>query len=91
MAIYSIGLIAFVLCHPALSFAEWHGLFDATWMKVATLLFITSILFHAWVGMWTILTDYVKPYAIRFLLDVLIFLALIACFFWALLILWSFN
>jgi succinate dehydrogenase / fumarate reductase membrane anchor subunit len=89
MAIYSIGLVAFIVCHPELSYAEWHGLFTATWMKVATLLTLLAVMFHAWVGMWTIFTDYVKCFVLRNVLYVLVLIMLAACFLWALLILWS--
>jgi succinate dehydrogenase / fumarate reductase membrane anchor subunit len=89
MAFYSVGLIAYVVATPNLSFAEWHGLFSQGWMKVATLLVILCLLFHAWVGMWTVYTDYVKPFVIRCLLNTITFFALAACFFWGLMILWS--
>ncbi|RDI42727.1 succinate dehydrogenase, hydrophobic membrane anchor protein [Aquicella lusitana] len=89
MAIYSIGLVAYLLCNPGLSFAEWHTLFSHTWMKVATILFLVSILFHAWVGMWTIFTDYVHSFPLRTILHALVLLLLAACFIWGILILWS--
>ena len=49
MAVYSCGLIAYLVCHPGLSFTEWHGLFAQQWMKVFTLLFILALMFHAWI------------------------------------------
>ena len=89
MTIYSLFLIGYILFHAELSFAEWHSLFAHNGMKIATLLFITSLLFHAWVGMWTIFTDYIKPFVIRSVLNLLVLLMLAACFFWGILILWS--
>jgi succinate dehydrogenase / fumarate reductase membrane anchor subunit len=89
MAIYSLGLVSYLLLHAGISFTEWHSLFSMQWMKVATMLFIVAILFHAWVGMWTVLTDYAKPFIIRIILNGLIFFILIACFFWGLSILWG--
>lgn len=89
LALYSIGMFVFFCRHTDLAFYEWHNLFSALWMKVATLLFVLSLLFHAWIGMWTILTDYVKPFWLRFILHSLILLALISFFFAALLILWG--
>lgn len=89
MAFYFAGLFAYFLMHPDLSFAEWHHLFSGVGMKVATLLCVASVLIHAWIGMWTIMTDYVNIFAIRFILYVGILLLLVACFFWALLILWG--
>jgi succinate dehydrogenase / fumarate reductase membrane anchor subunit len=87
MAVYSIGMIAYFLMHSSVDFAGWHSLFAHTWMKVGTLLFVASLLLHAWVGMWTVFTDYAKGFAVT--LNVFVFLALAACFFWALLILWG--
>ncbi len=89
MAVYSIFLICYVVSTPDLSFAEWHGLFSQVWMKVATVVVVICLLYHAWIGMWTIYTDYVKPWVVRCVLNVLTFFLLFACFFWALMILWS--
>lgn len=89
MAIYSISLIGYIVLHSDLSYGEWHMLFSHTWMKVATILVLFCMLTHAWVGMWTIFTDYVKCFAIRSVLHVLVLLSLAACFIWGLLILWS--
>jgi succinate dehydrogenase / fumarate reductase membrane anchor subunit len=89
MAVYSLGLIIYIVSNPGLSFAEWHTLFSYTGVKIATILFLACLLFHAWVGMWTIFTDYVKPYILRSILHVFVLLMLAACFIWGLMILWS--
>jgi succinate dehydrogenase / fumarate reductase membrane anchor subunit len=89
MAVYSIGLVIYVVSNPELSFAEWHGIFAETWVKVATLLFVLALAFHAWIGMWTIFTDYVKNFVVRAVLSLATILMLTACFFWAFMILWS--
>lgn len=89
MAVYSICLVTYIVCTPGLTFAEWHGLFAHTWMKIATILVISGMLFHAWIGMWTVFTDYVKPFVLRSVLSFFVVLILVACFFWGVLILWS--
>ena len=89
MAVYSIMLVSYLVLHVGLTFPEWRVLFTHSWMKIATIFFLLSVMFHAWVGMWTIFTDYVKPYILRSLLNVLTILTLSACFLWALMILWS--
>jgi succinate dehydrogenase / fumarate reductase membrane anchor subunit len=89
MAVYSLALIFYLLLHSGLSFAEWHSLFSHQWMKVATILFILALIMHAWIGLWTIFTDYVKPFVLRSILNVLVLLMLSACFVWGVLILWS--
>lgn len=89
MAIFSTWLLGYLICHPGISFAEWHSFFSYQIVKVACILFIVSILYHAWIGMWTIFTDYVKCTLIRTILESVMLLMLLACFFWGVLILWS--
>lgn len=86
---YMLGIFFYFTAHPQLSYGEWHYLFSHHWMKIATLIFVLSLLFHAWVGVWTIFTDYVKPFVLRAILNSAVLLILVACFFWAILILWS--
>jgi succinate dehydrogenase / fumarate reductase membrane anchor subunit len=93
MSIYTIGLILFLIMHPGttrtVEFTDWHLLFTHGWMKLATLLCVLSLVFHAWVGMWTVFTDYIKLFWLRFILELVVFLALILFFFAALLIVWG--
>lgn len=89
MAIYTLGMLGYFAFHPSLSFAEWHSLFSYTWMKTATIILLMGLLLHAWVGMWTIFTDYVKPACLRAALEYLVILMLVACLIWGIMILWS--
>ncbi len=89
IAAFTIGLIGWMVCHPDLSFAEWHNLFAQSWMKVATILSLLAIMAHAWIGIWTIFTDYVKCTVLRAALNVVVFLSLAACFIWCVRILWG--
>lgn len=89
MTFYLFGISIYLVLHPDLSFLEWHSLFAQIWLKIATMLFLLCVLGHAWVGIWTIFTDYVKNAPVRVFLNILVFFFLLACFFWGLLILWS--
>ena len=89
MAIYSVGMILYFFSHPNLDFIDWRALFSHVGMKVATILFVAAMLYHTWVGMWTVMTDYIKPFLLSMIMHVLVLLTLTACFFWALEILWS--
>ena len=89
MALYIVFFVSYLCCHSHLTFAEWHGLFAFLSMKVATILFLLAVLYHAWIGIWTILTDYVKIFVLRCILNSLVLLMLFACFFWGFMILWS--
>lgn len=88
LATYSIGLIAYIILHPEITYTVWHDLFAHSWMKVLTLLAAGALLWHAWIGIWTVFTDYIKIAPLRALLNILVILAEIALFFWVLLILW---
>lgn len=89
MAAYSIVLILYFVLHPELSYAEWHNLFAMQFVKVFTILFIFLLMLHAWLGIWTVFTDYVKCFVIRTILNFFVLLMLFACFFWGISILWS--
>lgn len=89
MAIYTIGIVFFLAFHPDLEYSNWHALFAHSGMKIATIIVLLSLLYHAWIGMWTIFTDYIKPYLLRLLLNVIVILALIVFFFAGLSILWG--
>jgi len=89
MAVYVIGLLIYFVLHPEITYYDWHNLFTYLWMKAATLLFFLSLLVHAWVGMWTIFTDYVTCPVARLTLNTIVFFALTGFFFAALLILWG--
>lgn len=88
MLVYCILFFIWFLTQE-LTFKIWHDLFALQAMKVATILFISSLLFHAWIGIWTVLTDYVKILWLRAILNSLILFSLFACFFWGMFILWS--
>lgn len=49
--------IAWVLL-AGVSYTEWKSLFEATWMRVFSLMALLSLGAHAWIGIWSVLTDY---------------------------------
>ena len=85
---YAIFIFIYLLDHPSLTYSTWHSLYDNIWMRIATIIVTISILWHAWIGLWTVFTDYVKVKGVRLLLEVLVILALLAYFIWVLEILW---
>jgi succinate dehydrogenase / fumarate reductase membrane anchor subunit len=85
---YTLLLLGAVLFTAELNYGTWAGLFANVWMKVATLLAIIALIWHAWVGVRDIYMDYVKPTGARLVLQVATVLALIAYACWAVIILW---
>jgi succinate dehydrogenase / fumarate reductase membrane anchor subunit len=89
LAAYVLFLAGFFLTHSSVDFFGWQDLFANNWMRVFSVLALLSLALHAWVGLWTVTTDYVKPVAVRLAVQVVIILALAAYFFWGVEILWG--
>ncbi len=77
LALYSIFIIGFFLITPEVTYDAWHGLFSNLAVKIFTLLALACIAVHARIGLWQVLTDYVKDQflrsAILFVLNVMAF------------------
>ena len=89
MLFYVCFLFAFFVGHTDLTYLRWHQLFASVWMQVSTMAVVFLMLVHAWIGIWTIGTDYIKCHVIRTIYDFCVFSALVAYFFWILKIIWS--
>ena len=90
MAIYSIGMVIFFALHPDVTYTDWYNLFSSLSVKVITLIVILSLLWHAWIGIWTVVTDYIKCSILRLTINSIVLLVLVALFFAGLFILWGF-
>ncbi len=88
MAIYSIIAVVVFLSSKNITYSVWRDLFSQGWMRVATLLFIASLAWHAWVGVRDILMDYIKAAGLRLALEVLVLLTIAAYVGWTIQILW---
>lgn len=86
IGLYAIGLIIYVFNHADMTFATWQQLFSHMWMKIATIIALVSVLWHAWIGLWTVFTDYVKCKKLRLVLEVIVCLLLVFYLIWTLMI-----
>lgn len=86
--IYAIFILVFLFTHHPISYEQWHSLFTYLAMKIFTLLVIFSVLWHAWIGVGTIFTDYIKNKPVRLALETIVCLLLVAYFIWAIEFLW---
>ena len=68
-AVYMLLFILFSLFHflldPPHDYLAWHGWMRNPGISVATLVFFTALLLHAWVGVRDVVMDYVHPLALR--------------------------
>ena len=88
IAVYSVIVLAVVLLGRPLSYPVLKDLFAHGWMRVATLLFMVCLVWHAWVGVRDILMDYVKPDGLRLALQVATLLLLAGYLGWTVQVLW---
>ena len=88
LLVYTLILLGAVIFGPPLSYGTWAGLFSSVWMKVASLLAVVALIWHAWVGVRDIYMDYIKPTGVRLFLQVTTVLALVGYACWAAIILW---
>lgn len=79
---YVIFVLGFFLLNQPVTFVQWYELFASLAMRIYTLLTLIALLAHTWIGMWTILTDYIKPVWLRLLAEIGIILALFVYLFW---------
>lgn len=86
--IYTVFLIIFLLIHHPISYLQWYTFFNHLIVKIITLIVIFSILWHAWIGIWTIFTDYIKSKLLRLTLETTVFLLLVSYLIWAVDCLW---
>src|SRR5436190_15117512 len=88
MAVYSIIAVCVLIPSRPITYAVWRDLFAQGWMRVATLLFMVSLAWHAWVGVRDILMDYVQPAGLRLSLQVGTLLVIASYVGWTIQILW---
>jgi succinate dehydrogenase / fumarate reductase membrane anchor subunit len=96
LAAYVVFLLGFIVCNPGLGYAEWKGLFSNNLMRIFSLLTLLALSVHAWVGMWTISTDYLTQMAlgkwstvVRFLFQAVCGVVMFAFFVWGVQIFWG--
>lgn len=85
LTLYTLYMIGFFAFGPDINYLLWIEFWGNTTNKVFTMLALVCVLIHAWIGMWQVLTDYIKPVMLRGVLQcgivVLLFIYLFSGFF----------
>lgn len=96
LAAYAVFLLGFVIFTPELGYEEWRSLFSNSAMRIFSLLTLVAAGVHAWVGMWTVSTDYLTPMTlgrwatgVRFLFQAACGIVMFTFFVWGVQILWG--
>ena len=98
MAAYVFFLTGFILCTPEMTYQVWSDLYSCMAMRIFSLLTLISIAAHAWIGLWSVLTDYItgrmmgaKAMPLRLVTQVLMGLVTVTYVVWGVEILWGLN
>jgi succinate dehydrogenase / fumarate reductase membrane anchor subunit len=91
LALYTFLIFGFWLFHPIDDHAAWQALYFCTWMRYCTLLSMLALIVHAWIGVWTVVTDYLHIAWLRLLVFAMVFAILLYEFVWCVQILWGLN
>ncbi len=89
MILYTVLLLVMLLKMKQFDYASWKAMWSAPLMRYATLLCLTALFVHAWVGIRNIFMDYIKPTWLRVVLYSAVILALVWYAAWAVQILWG--
>lgn len=81
--VYIAVVLSFILSTATpMSYLTWLQFYSQTYIRILTVLATASILWHAWIGIWTVFTDYVKLPCLRKVLEILVLLFLAVCGVW---------
>lgn len=89
LASYFLFIIGFIFVQSPIDFDQWSYLFSYTWMRLFSFFALFSLVLHSWVGIWTVLTDYIKCSCIRLTFQIVVIMFLILCLVWGIQIVWS--
>ena len=63
LGLYGLCLVGFFLVTPNVDHAAFVGFLDSLTMKAFTTLAVVALAMHAWIGMWTVGTDYIRGHS----------------------------
>ena len=86
--LYSALVLGFWALNPQATFTAWHRFLMSMSMRVLGTLAFVSFAIHAWLGIWTVLTDYVKPRCVQQCAKLLTIILIVAYVFIAMMIFW---
>ncbi|BCU56414.1 MULTISPECIES: succinate dehydrogenase membrane anchor subunit [Enterobacter] len=89
LTLYIIYMVGFFAISGEITWEVWTGFFSSAFTKVFTLLALFSTLVHAWIGMWQVLTDYVKSTGLRLGLQLAIVVALLVYVIYGFVVVWG--
>ena len=65
IALFTFYMTYFFITTETITYEVWSGLFSSITMKVFTFAALLSVMIHVRIGLWQVLTDYIKPAGLR--------------------------
>jgi succinate dehydrogenase / fumarate reductase, membrane anchor subunit len=62
IGLYALCVLAFFVANPTVSYDVLTSFFGSAWMKIFSTLAVLATAAHAWIGMWTVGTDYIRAH-----------------------------
>ena len=96
LLLYILFLAFVLITAPEMQYQDWQALFSKNPVRIFSLIALLSLCAHAWIGMWTIATDYLTPATlgaqagkVRLLFELACIVVLFIYFIWCIQILWG--
>lgn len=96
IAAYFFFIVGWLVANPGVDFATWQALHQLTCMKIFNTVTLLSVVAHAWIGIWAVLTDYVtvrllgpKATVLRLVFEIAAIGLLVVYTLWGLAIVWG--
>lgn len=96
LAAYTLCVLGFVVMNPGLDYQTWSAYFNHPAIEIFTMLALIATAAHAWIGMWTIGSDYLREHlmgpvatGLRMIYQIGCVLITIAYLLWGINILWG--
>lgn len=95
LAAYTLYILGSFLFTPDMDYTQWHAIFESNVMRFFSLITVFALCAHAWIGMWTISTDYLTSTQLgsratfyRILFQAVCALVTVVYLLWGIKILW---
>jgi succinate dehydrogenase / fumarate reductase, membrane anchor subunit len=96
LAVYTIVVLGWLISQGEVSYEAWSAFMGCLAMQIANTFVIISVCAHAWIGLWTVTTDYLtnrqmgpKATGLRLLVQLVIALLTLVYLLWGLVIIWG--
>jgi succinate dehydrogenase / fumarate reductase membrane anchor subunit len=96
LAAYTFFILGAFIVNPDMDYNTWSTLFNSNPMRLFSLITIFALCGHAWIGLWTITTDYLNVHHVgglatfsRLTVQALCALITVTYLFWGIQIFWG--